>query len=408
MKTNLIKFYIASFLGGLSFTNGILVLYYRDCGFSFTQIFIISVVYELLTFLLEIPSGVLADLWSRKWVVTIGHTISGLSFLVVLLAPRSYVIFIIWSVLSAVCTALNSGTMTAIIYDTLKQEDQEDVFYKVQSNITILILFSQTISIVIGGWIASTLSFNVTLVFSSAAGLLQAALLATLNEPDISSGKKKNLEAKSINRSWEPFLQHFKESIRFMLSSRNFLSLSLYSILGFIAISVFGTILQPYLAGSGWNSYLEVSLLIAAINLFTMLALFLVRKQSGAFSQNRWLYGLPILIAFVFITAGFTQGLWVILLLAILSILLELFQLIMNTRINQITPSEKRATILSTQNQMNSLSYSLVAVAIGSVIDKGGLGSISIGLGICFFLAPFLFRIVTGTHREETSSNQSR
>jgi len=229
MKSSINKFYVASFLGGLSFTNGILVLYYRNCGFTYTQIFIISVVYELLTFSLEIPSGVLADLWSRKWVVTIGHAISGLSFLVVLIAPTSYFIFIIWSILSAICTALNSGTMTAIIYDTLKQENQEDSFYKVQSNITILVLFSQTISIILGGWIATALNFNVTLVLSSAAGLLQAALLATVNEPNFFSEKRQTMEADSTIRIWEPFLDHFKESVHFMLSTRNFIKLSLYS-----------------------------------------------------------------------------------------------------------------------------------------------------------------------------------
>jgi MFS family permease len=351
---------------------------------------------------LEIPTGILADLWSRKWVVTLGHAISGLSFLVVLIAPTSFYIFVIWSVLSAICTALNSGTMTAIIYDSLKEKKKESEFFKVQSNITILILFSQTISIICGGWVANSLGFQYTLLLSAVSGLAQAWILAGIKEPKISMTSVNPGKDGSQKYSYKVFYHHFKVSIQFMTSNEIFRLISIFCILGFLTSAVFNNLLQPLIAISGLNTYLEVSLIIACINLLTMLAIFFFRKISTTSAQKKLFFVLQIFIAVTFFTIGNIQSIWLIILLALLNMLLEIYQLITNNKINLLIPSEKRATILSTQNQMNSLSYSFLALFIGSAIDKSGLKNISILLGFCFLLFCVLFFFTQNKKSEGT------
>ncbi|GEM_PF-2384214 len=384
MDSTIRKFYIASFLGSLSFTNGILILYYRNIDFSYAQIFLLTIVYELLTFLLEIPTGILADLWSRKWVVTIGHAISGLSFLVVLISPTSFFIFVIWSVLSAICTALNSGTMTAIIYDSLKEKKKESEFFKVQSNITTLILFSQTISIICGGWVANSLGFQYTFILSAIAGLAQAWTLAGIKEPQIHMTEGDPVRDQPHKYFYKDFIHHFNISISFMFTNKVFRLISIFCILGFTTSTIFNNILQPLIAISGLDTYMEVSLIIACINLLTMLAIFIFRKRSSSITQKGNFLGLQILIAAAFFTIGITHSIWVMAILALLNILLEMYQLIINTKINQLTPSENRATILSTQNQMNSLSYSFLAFFLGKSIDHNGLHNSMVIIGTIF------------------------
>ena len=63
---NITRFYINSALGGLTFFHGVLGFYMRQIGFSYTQIFILVALYEILVFLLEIPTGMFADRFGLK------------------------------------------------------------------------------------------------------------------------------------------------------------------------------------------------------------------------------------------------------------------------------------------------------------------------------------------------------
>jgi MFS family permease len=89
IEQNISKFYLCAFFDKWAFATGILVFHYRELGFSFFQIFLISVVYEFLNFILEIPTGALADLWSYKKTITIGYFISGMNFFIVFNPARS-------------------------------------------------------------------------------------------------------------------------------------------------------------------------------------------------------------------------------------------------------------------------------------------------------------------------------
>lgn len=402
MRKTLRKYYTASFLGGLSFTNGILILYYRNIGFSYAQIFLLSLVYEFLTFTLEIPSGIVADLWSRKWIVVIGHALSGLSFLLVLLAPTFFPVFILWSVLSAICTALNSGTLTALIFDSLKEKEAEHQFFKVQSNLTILILLAQTISIVLGGWIADTLGFTYTLFFSAISGLAQTVILMGIPDVQHNHTSGENVNQPDQHAGWNKFVQHFKQSISFMLANRTFLWLSILCVSGFVTIAVFSNILQPLIASTGVNSYLQVSAVIALFNGFSMLVIFLVRNKTDGFIRKKELLFFLLSIAVIFFAIGTVHSMEMLFFLLILNSLLEIFQLVINNQMNQIIPSEARATILSTQNQMNSLVYSLIAVLIGESLDKFGLSRISLISSVCFILLALVFGFLV--KRTETKS----
>lgn len=391
MASTMRKYYAASFLGGLSFTNGILILYYRNIGFSYSQIFLLSIVYEILTFVLEIPSGILADLWSRKWVVVIGHALSGLSFLIVLIAPTFFPVFLLWSVLSAICTALNSGTLTALIFDTLKENGEDQQFYKVQSNITILTLLAQTISIILGGWIADSWGFTYTLLFSAVSGLLLTALFMTVQDTPSFYNPTNEENGHPKDNALGKFLRHFKRSLSFMTANKTFLVLSILGVSGFVTIAVFNTTLQPLIATTGITSYLQVSIVIALFNLCSMVLIYLTRNKTDGFTKRQDLLFSLFLIAVLFLGIGLVHSTGMLFLLLLLNSLLEIYQLIINNQMNHLIPSDTRATILSTQNQLNSLVYSLIAMLIGESLDKFGLSRINLIFAVCFAILAFIF-----------------
>lgn len=85
-------------------------------------------VYAAMSVLMEVPSGVLADRWSRKGVLALGAACLALSSL---LGGLSYGLpLYILSVLWGFYDAFNSGTDSAIIYDILREERGHDKDYE--------------------------------------------------------------------------------------------------------------------------------------------------------------------------------------------------------------------------------------------------------------------------------------
>ena len=62
----------AAFVSALVFTIAP-VYRFRTAGLDNLQLVLVGTVMEAAVFLFEIPTGVVADRWSRKWSVVVGH-----------------------------------------------------------------------------------------------------------------------------------------------------------------------------------------------------------------------------------------------------------------------------------------------------------------------------------------------
>ncbi len=257
ISKNIGKFYLSAFSGNLSFATGILIFHYRELGFSFLQIFTISIVYELLNFFLEIPTGVLADLWSCKKTITLGYFISGASFFIVLINPEVFPIYIIWSVLSAVCTTLNSGSVTAFIYDTMQEIDPQK-YPTVLGKINAISLVTQAVSIIAGGLISERIGFKAVLLLSGIGGLLQSLVIATTIEPQKTKTFQNNL--KRVPRQ---FQEKIISSFRILFYKPGVRFLLLYGILVFILSQFVQVIYQPYFSGLGYETKSQIGFISA-------------------------------------------------------------------------------------------------------------------------------------------------
>ncbi len=113
--------YAAKFLRNIVFWYAIEKLFMVSIGFTDETIALMVAVYAAMSVLMEVPSGILADRWSRKGVLalaavslTISSIIGG--------ASHSVIIYLISATFWGFFDALASGTDDAIIYDTLIEE----------------------------------------------------------------------------------------------------------------------------------------------------------------------------------------------------------------------------------------------------------------------------------------------
>jgi len=129
-------FYLCYLLFGLSAViTPFMVIYFQKLGFSYLQLAFITVSTGLGIFLFEIPTGVVADSFSRKLSVLIGYFITGVAVFCVPFFTNFYILLILLFV-AGIGMSFVSGAEEAWVIDNLntygRKDLQHEFFVKLQ------------------------------------------------------------------------------------------------------------------------------------------------------------------------------------------------------------------------------------------------------------------------------------
>jgi MFS family permease len=100
-------------------------LLFTDHGLSATEVSSLFIIWSTTAFLLEVPSGAWADVFSRRKLLVLGTLVRGLGFAGWIIIP-SYAGFALGFVLWGISSALISGTFEALVYDELAARGAAD------------------------------------------------------------------------------------------------------------------------------------------------------------------------------------------------------------------------------------------------------------------------------------------
>lgn len=130
MRSFIYKIYAFRFLNGLMFIYPLYSVMFQDAGLTPFQISLLIVVWAVTIFLLQVPSGALADKYSRKYILVFAQIMKIAAFLTWMLAPSFWGFFagfVLWGVQGA----FMSGTFEAILYDELNKYGQKKEYTKI-------------------------------------------------------------------------------------------------------------------------------------------------------------------------------------------------------------------------------------------------------------------------------------
>jgi MFS family permease len=96
-------------------------LLFADAGLSTGQISMLFVIWSVVAFAFEVPSGALADAWSRRRLYAVGEFLTAAGYALWLIWP-AFPGFALGFVLWGLGGALSSGTLEALVYDELEAE----------------------------------------------------------------------------------------------------------------------------------------------------------------------------------------------------------------------------------------------------------------------------------------------
>jgi len=157
------------------FVASVLVPYFQFRGLEFSQILLLQSIFAIASVVLEVPSGYFSDKLGRKKTLNIAY----LSLVVAVLIfynGSSFTILAFAELAFAFGYSLVSGTVTALLYESLEELGQVDKYSKIFGSNSQKALISIAFSSIVGGLIAHYISLSTTVALTLIAFIVSFVL----------------------------------------------------------------------------------------------------------------------------------------------------------------------------------------------------------------------------------------
>ncbi|HLM04479.1 MAG TPA: MFS transporter [Blastococcus sp.] len=185
LQRRLLPLHVASFLQGLVFWVPVEKLFMDEIGFDAASVGLMAAAYAAVVPILEIPSGILADRWSRRGVLMAADVALAISALIGGLS-QNVPTYIGSALVLGVCFALSSGTIDSIIYDTVLEETSNSEAFELHMGRNRLVdSAALVVSALVGGALAGIAGTRFTYLLTVPVVLLSIVALWHFSEPQL-------------------------------------------------------------------------------------------------------------------------------------------------------------------------------------------------------------------------------
>lgn len=384
------RYYAFTFLKDLAFFSAVLVPFFTEWGgISLFQVQILQSWFMFWFFILEIPTGAVADYIGRKHSMALGTFVVAIAALVYGSVPK-FEIFLLGEFLFAGAMAFVSGADEALLYDSLKEAGREAERKKIFGRANSFHLLGIFIAAPIGSFIASRLGLNAPMLLSSVSFLLAAAVAWSIREPKVHQAKSESKRYLDIVKKGFSFLRGHKV-LRLLALDTIIVASSAYFI-----IWLYQPLLRSIGVGIFYLGIVHAVLVLSEIFVSTNFERLI--KFFG--TDKKYLRVSAIIVATSLLFVAIWPNIVTISVLVILGGGFGLTRLpLMSTYLNRFIPSEQRATILSSISMFRRFALVLLNPLIGFTADHSlRLAALIIGL---LPLTVFLFSPIKQEMLEE-------
>lgn len=370
IKAQIYKLYTLTTVGYFRVAGASWVALLALRGFSMFEIGMLESIFHIVSSSFEIPSGVVADVFGRKKTMVLASLVSFVSGLFMILSNN------FWSVafaigFSALSYNLESGTREALAYDSLKFAGQEEKYNRFTSTEMMLYRITSSTATLCAGfalWLGYRKAYAFDIVFS----LIAIGIACSLNEVSVSNDENTdnkennnpnaNKNAKIVNR----FKNVITESWHFMIINKKARSIMVINALIGAVSTLVLFFLQAKLPLAGLND----ALLGPALFVMGLGAAF-GAKAAGFFPK--WKYKKYIIISSIGVIFAFAMVFTELPYVMVLggfagSFFDDFIEVRTDIILNEMIPSEQRATLISVNSFMFSIVMIVMSTLMGSIM----------------------------------------
>jgi len=353
------KLAVVTFFSNLYFYNHIGMLYLQTRGLNLFQVSSMWSIIVGTIFLAEVPAGVFADKFGRKWSVVTALLLQTLGEFFYFFA-KDYFAFVFIAILAGAGYAFLSGANEALVYDSLPEKDRETEMKKSMGLIGSAYQLAFFIAPLIGGLIVSQLILAkfLSAIFITACSVALAFVISlSLEEPK-----------DSFARSEESPLNIFREGLNEVKNNKRLIWLIAIAVLTSTFSNSLLSLYQPYFAGASVPTFwIGASLSLGGLLAFILQKnAYLIEKKLGK-------------VGFLFISIW--PGIMYLLLatISLPALLVPIFVItyasmevrnpLLSSYKNEQIGNKNRATVLSLINMFGMFYVALMGLVFGKIAD---------------------------------------
>jgi len=227
---NIKKYYYCCFLKEFMPIYPLYLLMFEE-RVSVAEISALLAIWSIPAVLLEIPTGIIADRISRKWLIFLGMILQAGCYVTWIFAD-SFLLYAAGFLLWGIGGSFRSGSEEALIYDSLKINGQEERFDDVYGKGRFWSGLSTMLACVLGGFVGMHYGFRPALYLSVFSGLLGAVIVSTMKEVNL---YKEGMTSDEVNTKNDTFISAFK----FLFHKKE---MFLFSLLALLVVTVAGVL----------------------------------------------------------------------------------------------------------------------------------------------------------------------
>lgn len=386
MKSNIPKIYWFAFFSSFLLVSSVLIPFFTEWGkISFTQVMILQSWYLLWVFLLEIPTGAIADFLGKRLSIILGS----LAYIFGIIAYSVYPdfsLFLVAEFLWALSTALISGADSALLYDTLEVIGSSKESKKIFAKESVFNLSGILVSSVLGGIIASWIGLQQVMLLGLVPAVVSLIIALRLKEP--------KTIVKQENESYKGTI---KDGVSYFFRTKVLKILAFDYIVISVAAYMLYWLIQPMLIVSRVNiAYFGV-----VIGLYMVFEIFItsnIRMFERLFNSKRFLLLFTAgIMGIALIIGGLSKSVPLTIIVIVLGAGFGFSRNVLFINyLNKHIPSGRRATILSAISMLRSLPIIVFNPFMG-LLAEWSLSFTLIALGVI----TIMFAIISDIREED-------
>lgn len=382
-KRNLSAFTAFRAFFSARFYYPVYALIFLDFGLTLEQFGILNAVWALTIVLSEVPSGALADtIGRRKLLITAGLCMATEMAVLLLATPGAgtlvFYLFLVNRIISGLAEAAASGADEALAYDSLKAAGRElewgRILEQVQRMTSVAFFFAMTLGAVVYdpsfvNAALNSIGFDAQLSQSQLVKL--PILLTFLSSLVVLFSAWRMHEIKQPKKDLRETLG---KSGRQILAAGRWITITPLAFGIVLCLMALDSVIRQYLtlASEYWKtielpiaSFGLIGSGTAILGIFTpRVARILANRYSPSF--NLWITSALVLLGLCGL--ALVIPFWGIAPAVLLHVAMQLMNYHSSRYLNEIAPSEQRATILSFKGLSTNLSYGITALLYSGLI----------------------------------------
>lgn len=353
------------------------MIYLTFRGFTLLELGIMEGFFHITAFLMEVPTGAVADLWGRKVSRLIGRI-----FFLVSLAFLYYSQSFLWQTIGfAICAIgynLESGAGEALLYDSLKFLGRKDGFMKTNSRLELLLQGAFIASFLVGGYLAVN-NYDLLFQITGLIALVSLVVGFFFTEPPIDDGvdrgggepEEQNVGfGHLLSKIFVSIFTQTRDALRILKNTPALLLMIIFIELIFTFTTCLFFFLQTYWKAAGWTEF-QIGIVFAIqCAVAGVVGLFAPRVEKRIGPRGILLF-MPLILLVCLWGVAVTP--WVPLFFIATGLLEGIIIIAISDYINRRIPSETRATVLSFQSMVFSFFMIFLFPLVGIIGDKFSL-----------------------------------